>query len=202
MLENKSKENKKLRKWFLYIFIIGLVIVNWEAITLVTDYRFLQGKMYVFAESRGWVASIGQNLNPKNFVSINKIGVKAPIVLPQTSQTKDLDKALKRGVAHYPLSDFPGEQGTAVLLGHSAPDYWPAVNYDWVFSDLDKLEQGDNIIVKFDEVKYFYKVKSKVFLDKGEELSPLDNIKPSIVLISCWPPGKNYKRIVIEAELR
>ena len=139
--------------------------------------------------------------NKPNSISIPKLGIAAPLILVPSTNPDDFLSPLKKGVVHYP-SALPGEEGRMVVLGHSSPPGWPKINYDWVFSELQKLEAGDEIIISFDNRQYSYKVQDKIFLKQGEDLPlSLTEGKSELVLISCWPPGINNKRIVVSSVL-
>ena len=135
-----------------------------------------------------------------NSILIPKIEIEAPLIFSETP-SNDLIDELNRGVAHYPESDLPGEQGETIFLGHSAPLWWPKTRYGWIFTDLKNLESGDEIYIFFKNCEYIYIVSEKYFLDRGQELPDLTNSKSVLVLISCWPPGKDTKRIAVRAEL-
>ncbi len=113
---------------------------------------------------------------------------------------KDLDA----GVVYYPGSVYPGQQGQIVILGHSAPVGWPKIKHDWVFTDLDKLMPGDTILIDLNNKQYVYTVKQKIIIKKGQEIpaEDLTGQNNMLVLISCWPPGKDYQRIAVTAELQ
>jgi LPXTG-site transpeptidase (sortase) family protein len=133
-------------------------------------------------------------------ISIPRIGIEAPIVFPEDEAKEVLAKALDIGVVHYPSSVLPGEEGQVILLGHSAPAGWPMIKYDWVFSNLKELKEDDEIFVIFKNCQYAYRVTNKIFLEKGEELpSDLTNSENMLILISCWPPGKDIRRIAVKA---
>lgn len=196
---------KRLYKPFLILFFIAFVAVNWSDVCLVSNYKFIYGTLYVFAKEKGIIGNHNETdyFAQENVLNIPKLGLKVPIVFIKNDNPKDFDKALKKGVLHYPDSTLPGQkEGTVVILGHSAPSYWPRINYDWVFTNLNELKQGDKFSIYFADEKYFYKVKEKFFLKKGDEIPNLTNSKSNVVLISCWPPGKNHKRIVVRAVLR
>jgi LPXTG-site transpeptidase (sortase) family protein len=132
---------------------------------------------------------------------IPSLGVKAPLVEVASFEPKDFREPLKRGVALYP-SSLPGKKGRTIILGHSAPPSFPKINYDWVFSDLAKLKEGDEILINFNQKQYRYLVKGKKILKKGEPLTDFsDNSFSELVLISCWPPGIDYKRLAVFADL-
>ena len=51
--------------------------------------------------------------------------------------------------------------------------------------------------------KITYYVTDTIFLEKGEEIPEKDltNSQNYLIIISCWPPGKDSKRIAIMSEL-
>lgn len=133
-------------------------------------------------------------------IIISKIGVEAPLIMPENDgqYIDDLD----RGVTHYPDSPLPGQEGLSELLGHSAPVGWPDTNYDRVFSNLVDLKEGDEVVIDYGGCDLKYRVKETIYMDKGEEIPNLTkNGESAIVLISCWPPGKDYRRIGVVAEI-
>lgn len=134
-------------------------------------------------------------------IVIPKIDVKAPISFVDSTNPDDFLEPLKQGVAHFP-SALPGEQGVSVLLGHSSPFGWPGDTYDSVFSNLNELELNDRILITTNGIVNNYTVSGKVFLNRGQDI-PLEyqiSDGQRILLISCWPPGINNKRIIIQAE--
>lgn len=136
-------------------------------------------------------------------IEIPKIGVIAPVMLSEGESQEDFLAALKKGALYFPDSVLPGDKGALLILGHSAPPNWPKINYDWIFNDLYLLEQGDFIYLDTSHKRYTYKVSEKLFVNKKEGVPDyiLRSEKSYIVLISCWPPGKDAKRIIIAAEL-
>lgn len=135
-------------------------------------------------------------------LGIPRIGVEAPIAFVASTLPGDFLEPLKNGVAHYP-SALPGQKGTAVILGHSAPFGWLGNAYDGIFTNLNDLERGDTIIIVMEGRSYEYRVNGKTFLARGQDIpKELQSANTSqLVLLSCWPPGINNKRIMIQAEL-
>jgi len=136
-------------------------------------------------------------------LEIPAIGLVTPIVISQSTEVKALIKDLDKGVVFYPGSANPWENGHTVLLGHSAPPNWPKIKHDWVFSDLNNLKEGDQILLYFNGKKYTYSVIGKEIIAAGEDInvSSLSADTNILSLVSCWPPGKNYKRIAVQAKL-
>jgi len=207
-----GKEFKRLWKPFLFFFVASFMIINWNNIHPVFyyfHYRVVLAKISPFFE---WLEPQGieaiffnkENITKKeSIIEIPKIGIKAPIGFAKKENGEDFDELLKKGGLYYPGSALPGEEGTTIILGHSAPPEWPKINYDWIFSDLKELEKRDRVYIYFNHQRYIYEVENKFFLEKDEEVpkSNLTNYKSGLVLLSCWPPGKNQKRIAVEAEM-
>jgi LPXTG-site transpeptidase (sortase) family protein len=138
----------------------------------------------------------------ENILEIPKILVSTEIVFPQTKDINTLYKLLDSGVIYYPDSVLPTETGQITILGHSAPPGWPKIKHDTVFSNLDKLNIGDEIYLNINKRKYTYIIRDKKIIDKGQEIdNSLTNNTNVIVLVSCYPPGKDYKRIVVFGEI-
>ncbi len=134
-------------------------------------------------------------------ISISKIGVYAPIVFPG-SQNPDFKTLLSYGSVHFPGSALPGQTGASIILGHSAPALWPRTSYDWIFSDLNKLAPGDEIKINFNGQEYIYRVKQRFIINKGDVVPiSLTNDEKMLILLSCWPPGKDLYRIAVEAAI-
>ena len=199
-----KEDIKRLYKAFIFIFLISFLIINWNDISWVFNYRVISQSLSNLFQRDSSVESgvIEFEYSEKeNSLEIPKIEVLAPLIFVEDAEK--VHKSLDSGVVHYPNSVLPGEKGQTIILGHSAPPNWPDIKYDNVFSRLNELEEGDEIFVYFEHQKYNYLVKRRIFLEKGEEI-PENNLTNSdnvLILISCWPPGKNIKRIAVEAVL-
>lgn len=137
-----------------------------------------------------------------NSLEIVGLKIEAPIVIAGSTGIKDLSQNLNHGVVIYPGSAQPGQAGQLLILGHSAPPFWPKIRYDWVFSNLSNLQSGDEILVNLNQKQYRYQVTRKIFLDRGEQM-PQNNETNShrLYLITCWPPGRDFRRLAVEAVL-
>jgi len=205
----------KFWKYFILLFLINFVLINWVDYGWFFNYRAMAGlasglfqdekPMQLMPEDE--IVAVDEEVEiyqgKEKILEIPRIGISAPIVFFDGPTENDiLGKALDGGVVHFPESVLPGKIGQTIILGHSAPPGWPKIKYDWVFSEVNTLEEGDEIFVYFGSQEYIYSVKNKVFLEKGEEL-PRESYSSSqntLILISCWPPGKDYKRIAVIAE--
>ncbi|MDP2967312.1 MAG: sortase [bacterium] len=213
-------EIKKLWKVFIILFLVILVIFNWNEVFWIFNYRAVSGLLSDFFKgsdkeivSDKEIQKIDFNndsdddrhdyYNKENSLEIPKIVVSAPLVFTETAEQEEIKKSLDLGVVHFPDSVLPGQAGQTIILGHSAPPNWPDIKYDDVFSRLNELEKGDEIFIYFEHQKYNYSVTNKFFLERGEEVPEyLTNSDNMLVLISCWPPGKDIRRIAVEAKLK
>lgn len=181
------------------LFLFSFIVINWVDFSWLFNYRFISRAIpEVVAPQK-----IDYSTKEKT-IEIPKINIFAPIIFFQDPDEKEevLNKALNQGTIHFPKSVLPGQPGQTIILGHSAPPNWPKIKYDWVFTEINNLNYGDEVFVYFNGKKYTYRVKKKIFLDKGAELpseGSLINSGNVLVLISCWPPGINYKRIAVIA---
>ncbi len=226
--EKKQKEkffterDKILLKLFLFVFLICIVVLNWSDLSwfmnLQTAPRLISQRIQEFIPERR------QDEETKTFeekeeeekvvycerdeVVISSIGVTAPIVETTGTTEGEYRAALDRGVVRFPEGAYPGEKGLLVLLGHSAPPGWPDINYDRVFTEIDKLKEGDKVEVCHNNKLSVYTVVNeeigKQVYGVGEDvplLYPGEN-KKELVLMTCWPPGSSANRIGIRAVVK
>lgn len=226
-----KKEKIKTIKIFVVIYIISLILINWNDVSWIFNYKIILGMTddfftpypsinasFLSENNQNKIQNeVTQNKNnnttdavytaiyteKENSLEIPAIGIFAPIVfsekIDKTSMAKDLDK----GVAYYPGSVLPGQKGQIVILGHSAPSNWPKIKYDWVFSKINDLKAGDEIIINLENRQYVYIVEDKEIIKKGEEINlglAAENFN-NLILVSCWPPGKDIQRIAVQSSL-
>jgi LPXTG-site transpeptidase (sortase) family protein len=228
---NKEKA-KKIFKIALLLYLASFLIINWNAVSWIFNYRTVSVLVSDFfnpypsieaSHMSGYfhpniktenISTNSENLLAENInwvytdklneLEIPKLSISAPVVFSTTTNIGQITKDLDSGVVYYPGSVMPGETGKIVVLGHSAPPGWPKIKYDWVFSDIDKLSSGDLILISLNNKQYTYTVKEKNIIKKGEDI-PTNNLINSnsiLTLVSCWPPGKDYQRIAVSAELK
>lgn len=210
----QKKENKIIFKYFLVLLLINVLIFNWSEISWVFNYRVISRFLSEVFRPELAKSAIENKTGPEfqefsgysdqeNSLEIPKIEISAPIIFSQNSGSQLLSELLDQGVVYYPDSVLPGQVGQTIILGHSAPPGWPRIKYDWVFSRLNELEKDDEVIIHFNYKKFKYFVMNKFFLEKGEKIpGDLTNSENTLILISCWPPGKDIGRIAVLAVLK
>ena len=131
------------------------------------------------------------------FISIPKIEVfSAKVAVDSTNFQKHL--------AHFPGTAIPGEAGNSFITGHSVlPQFADPENYLAIFTNLSKLEVGDEVTVEMDDKTLHYIVQySKVVNPKDTSvLLPISKGGKNLTLMSCVPPGTSLKRLVVITSL-
>jgi len=221
----KGDKIKKIIKVAALIYLASFLIINWNDVSWIFNYKEVSGLVddffnpypsidaatvdaYFYPNHSQAAAQTIKDVktsytDKQNTLEIPKIGISVPIVFSATSDKNSIMKDLNSGVVYYPGSVYPGQTGQIVILGHSAPPGWPKIKHDWVFTDLEKLSPGDTISIDLNNKQYTYIVKQKTIIQRGAEV-PADASSLSnnvLTLISCWPPGKDYQRIAVVAEL-
>lgn len=105
---------------------------------------------------------------------------------------------LSKGLAQLPGTAMPGEKGNIFISGHSALSRF-IPGQKAIFANLMDLKKGDEIVVEAANSKFVYKVVELKVVDPGDlsVISAPDDQGRYISLMTCVPPGLNYKRLVV-----
>lgn len=130
-------------------------------------------------------------------LKIEKIGIEAPIFW--NTHSDKIIETLEGGVAHYQGTALPNEVGNVFIVGHSSNFLWAKGDYKQVFALLDKLVVGDKIELTYRSQTINYQVKNKKIVrpDQVEVLKSDETKKLS--LMTCWPIGTTFRRLIVEA---
>ena len=202
------------------LILVGFVLLILTYGPLIKDefwymFKELKSQKYVLNDPRGtddsafarFLTNKSVSLKPVNTsfsVVIEKIGVNAPIVADVSVTDKNAYmEALKSGIAHASVSDYPSEKpGNVYLFAHASIDFWRLGRYATVFNLLRKLEKGDKVHVFYKGDDYIYEVINKE-VQKGFNTFPLTRttIEPILTLQTCDPPGTTLNRLIVTAKL-
>lgn len=132
-------------------------------------------------------------------ISIPKIGIDSVIEKPNSVDVATLDNALTKGAVHYPGSGTI-EKGNMFLFGHSTN--WNVVQNQAfkTFNGLEKLVDGDEIIIEADGQSYVYVVNSVKLLDEDDALVEFNNSSRTLTISTCNTFGEKQERWVVEAD--
>ena len=125
------------------------------------------------------------------FIHIPQISVEIPIY-----HSTD-DEVMRKGAGHLPGTSFPiGGDGThSVLSSHRG------LSSAKLFTDLDKLEIGDEFYIYVLDRKLAYKV-DQIKIVEPENISDLkiDDEEDYITLITCTPYSLNTHRLLVRGK--
>lgn len=136
-------------------------------------------------------------------IVIPKIGANAhviPNVDPYDSRAYEY--ALTKGVAQAKGTGLPGKPGNIFLFAHSSENFYVALQYNAVFYLLTKLTKGDEILLYYKNNRYSYRVTTTVQVPAKaiQYLSGYGAERETVTLMTCWPPGTNFERLLVIAE--
>lgn len=105
---------------------------------------------------------------------------------------------LSKSLAHLPGSALPGEKGNVFISGHSALSPLFSLKTA-VFGSLSDLKKGDEIIIEASGTKFRYVVLNLKVVDPSDVsvINPPEPLGRYISLMTCVPPGLNFKRLVV-----
>lgn len=200
---------KKSRRRRRYIPILA-------GITVVLLILFLQYNRLIFAPIMAYVSpgnapateiealdpTITQTVSADPRLIIPKLNIDVPIRFDVA--LSDVMAAMNNGVAHYRISGasaYPGEIGNFIITGHSAGDVYSSNPYKYIFSGLERLEDGDLIYVNYNSVRYTYKVTQKQVIEPTNVAALIvQTDRPLITLVTCTPLGSSRYRLLVTGE--
>lgn len=123
------------------------------------------------------------------------------IVVPNVDSTNEgtYKEQLMIGVAHANGSYFPGQSGPIFLFAHSTDTILNIEQYNAKFFALKDLEIGDEILINYKGKLHKYLVSEKQVINP-DQLDVIRNLNVSLILSTCFPPGTNWKRLIISAK--
>lgn len=136
-------------------------------------------------------------------IVIEKISA-ASVIAPNVDSfdSQIYQRALRDGVAHAKGTKLPGEGGSIFLFAHSSADLLTAERYNSVFYLMHHLENGDIVKIWRDGKEYDYAVSQKLFVSSVDiQYLTAKSTSEQLILMTCWPPGTTFKRLIIIAKL-
>lgn len=199
----KTRKLKKAMPLFVGLSVMALIL-------------FLQYNRLFFAPIMAYVSpgnapadqiealdpTITQTVSSEPRLIIPKLNIDVPIRFGLA--LTDVMSAMNNGVAHYRIagaSSYPGEAGNFIITGHSAGDIYSSNPYKYIFSGLERLEEGDLIYVNYESVRYTYKVTRKNVIEPTNVAAlVIDTPQPMVTLVTCTPLGTSRYRLLVTGE--
>lgn len=134
--------------------------------------------------------------------------VSIPKVNIEKAEVRMGGEDLRQSLIQYPGTAMPGQLGAPVIFGHSIlrqfynPDIDNPNRYLSLFSKIMTLDNGDEIYIDYDDIRYTYRVTDKVEV-KPEDVFILQQRMNNreLKLITCVPEGTYLRRGIILAQL-
>jgi sortase A len=122
-------------------------------------------------------------------IQIPSIKVDAPVV-----QGDGWDQ-LKKGIGQHIGTVNPGKPGNMVVSAHNDV-------FGEIFRDLDKIKNGDEVIVFTNARQYVYTVTGTQIVEPTATEVMAETSDATITLISCYPYMVDKQRIIVTAVLQ
>jgi len=104
--------------------------------------------------------------------------------------------ALRAGAGHYPKTPLPCEAGNVSIAGHRT-------TYGKPFSNIDRLKNGDAVILETPIGSCTYEVSRAPYIVKPTDFSVVANdpATHALTLTTCHPKGSAKERLIVKATL-
>ncbi|MBR2709599.1 class E sortase [Candidatus Saccharibacteria bacterium] len=199
----KVRRHRKLIPIFAGIAVALLILfLQYNRMIFAPIYAYVSPGNVPASEIEAVDPTITKEVSADPRLIIPKLNVDVPVHFD--IPLSEVMSAMNNGVAHYRIpgaSAFPGEIGNTVITGHSAGDIYSSNPYKYIFSGLERLENGDLIYVNYKSVRYTYRViKKEIVLPTNVAALVVETDKPLLTLVTCTPLGTSEKRLLVTAE--
>lgn len=188
---------------FIIVFSVLYLVFNFSSIFSRIKYKFFKDeKLNIeLIEKELAAQSNEKKIQIKDTLIIPKLNIQVPIFFSEKEE--NIENDLLRGVSHHPSTSKPGENGNILISGHSSNYFWERGDYNSVFANLSELDDNDELFVYYKSKRYDYKVfENKVLsLEQSKEEIFREEKKSIMNLVTCWPTGTTWKRLVVKANL-
>lgn len=203
---DEAQRSRQRKRWIPIIAGLSVVIIV----------LFLQYNRLIFAPIAAYVSpgnapaseieaidpTVTQTISAEPRLIIPKLNIDVPIHFD--IPLSEVMTAMNNGVAQYRISGasaYPGQIGNLVITGHSAGDVYSSNPYKYIFSGLERLDDGDLIYVNYNSTRYTYRViKKEVVEPTNVAALAVETDKPLITLVTCTPLGTSRYRLLVTGE--
>lgn len=168
-------------------------LVNSAVTSLTTD----------FTDARNWYPNLPLAKLEEKARTIDSYLLSIPKLSIEDAYVSTKDYNLADHLVQYFGTALPGENGTAVIFGHSTiPSWFNPKDYKTIFATMHKIKNGDEILVNVENKTYKYKVFS-ILVTSPKDVNILSQSFDNsyLTLVTCTPPGTIWKRLVVRAAL-
>lgn len=152
----------------------------------------------VSVQNRDNFSAFVSTLHRETEASYKSFSLTIPRLKIEKAQVEVDSNDLSKNLAHLPGSTLPGEKGNVFVSGHSALSQFFSFK-EALFGKLTDLKKGDEITVEAGGVSFKYQVSELKVVDPSDTsvISSPEPLGRYISLMTCVPPGLNFKRLVV-----
>lgn len=211
--KKNTKKRSKLLTIFGVLFILGgLILIAYPFIEIGLDKRDISKNINEWDKQREEAIKNDKdnvntskedtkNSNKKKYpiVKVNGKDIIGKLIVTKTGEQIPIlmgatEENLRGGATLYDNGIYPGDKGTAIILGHR----------ETTFGFLEKIKDSDIVEVQSLNNIYKFKVK-KTYITKPEDESILAQEEgPSMTLVTCYPfryVGPAPDRFIVKLDL-
>ncbi len=203
-----ARDSKKSRRrWRWAPFVAGAAVallvlfLQYNRLIFAPIFAYMSPGEAPATEIEALNPTVTQTVSADPRLLIPKLNVDVPVHFGL--QLDEVMPAMENGVAHYRIagaSAYPGEVGNTVITGHSAGDVYSSNPYKYIFSGLERLEEGDLVHVNYQSVRYTYQVYKKEVVEPTNVAAlVVDTDEPILTLVTCTPLGTSRYRLLVFA---
>ena len=199
----KTKRHRKLIPIMAGAFVtLFILFLQYNRIIFAPIMAYVSPGNVPASEIESVDPTVSQSVSPDPKLIIPKLNVDVPINF--NIPLNGVMNAMEHGVVHYRIagaSAYPGEPGNFVITGHSAGDVYNSNKYKFIFSGLERMEDGDLIYVNYESVRYTYRVTGRTVIDPSNVAAlVIGDDTPMLTLVTCTPLGTSRYRLLLFAE--
>lgn len=137
-------------------------------------------------------------------IAIPKIGITAPLVFDELTDSESVVAALKKGVVHFTGTALPGEVGNSYFFAHSSDTPGSGNPFGEIFKDLPMMAAGDEIEMVYEGKLYIYTVLEIRVIDPLDVsvLDPETEGEEILTLQTSYPVGTAQQRFIVIASIK
>ncbi|KKQ36586.1 MAG: hypothetical protein US53_C0046G0006 [Candidatus Woesebacteria bacterium GW2011_GWA1_37_7] len=165
---------------------------------LISPIKSEKGILGISVQNKGNFPAFISNLTRETRPNYSQFQLSVPRLKMENNIVYVDSNDLSKGLVQLPGSALPGEKGNLFISGHSALNRF-ILGQKAIFANLTDLKKGDEILVEAANNKFVYKVVEIKVVDPSD-LSVIPAPEEQgryISLMTCVPPGLNFKRLVV-----
>ncbi len=137
-------------------------------------------------------------------VNVPSVKISVPVIW--TSDVKNFDADLKKGVVHFPGTPLPGDVGSSYISGHSSGYLFDKSPYKQAFAAIGNTKDGDSFTVTVtlhggQKVILHYTVAGRAEYAANDQRQFLQTPDSVVALSTCWPINTTVRRLVVFGKL-